>query len=122
MDERHEPPALKTTPWRAGFGRTSRTAAAVGGRTGGARPGLKRLTMKRTFWLLFCCQALMSSVTVVQVSTGALIGHSLATHKALATLPAAVHMAAAMAASALAVPLRRPLAGRLRPLLPRRGA
>jgi MFS family permease len=58
--------------------------------------------MKRTVWLLFCCQALMSAVTLVQAATGALIGHSLAADKALATLPAAIGMVAAMAASVVA--------------------
>jgi MFS family permease len=58
--------------------------------------------MKRTVWLLFCCQALMSAVTLAQVATGALIAHSLATNKMLATLPAGINMAAAMAASVVA--------------------
>jgi MFS family permease len=58
--------------------------------------------MKRTVWLLFCCQALMSAVTLAQVATGALIAHSLATNKMLATLPAGINMVAAMAASIIA--------------------
>ncbi|MES2710316.1 MAG: MFS transporter [Pseudomonadota bacterium] len=54
---------------------------------------------KVTVWLLFCCQALMNSTMVGQVAMGALIGHSLAEDKALATLPMAVQMTAVMVAS-----------------------
>ncbi|WP_367614840.1 MFS transporter [Plastoroseomonas arctica] len=52
-----------------------------------------------TVWLLFCCQALMNSTMVGQVAMGALIGHTLAEDKTLATLPMAVQMTAVMAAS-----------------------
>jgi MFS family permease len=54
---------------------------------------------KTTVWLLFFCQALMNATMVGQVAMGALIGHSLAEDKALATLPMAVQMTAVMAAS-----------------------
>ncbi|HEY4254227.1 MAG TPA: MFS transporter [Roseomonas sp.] len=54
---------------------------------------------KTTVWLLFFCQALMQATMVGQVAMGALIGHSLAADKALATLPMAVQMTAVMAAS-----------------------
>ncbi|WP_120009258.1 MFS transporter [Teichococcus vastitatis] len=55
--------------------------------------------MKRNVWLLFLCQALTNASTVGQVAMSALIGHSLATDKSLATLPMALQMAATMAAS-----------------------
>lgn len=55
--------------------------------------------MRRDVWLLFFCQALMNACMVGQVAMGALIGHSLAEDKTLATLPMAVQMAATMAAS-----------------------
>jgi MFS family permease len=55
--------------------------------------------MKRDVWLLFGAQALMNAVTAGQVVMSALIGHSLAADKALATLPYALQMAATMAAS-----------------------
>jgi predicted MFS family arabinose efflux permease len=55
--------------------------------------------MKRDVFLLFCCQALMNASIVGQVTMGALIGHSLATDKSLATLPFALQMLATMAAS-----------------------
>lgn len=55
--------------------------------------------MRRNVWLLFLCQALMQASTVGQVAMSALIGHSLATDKALATLPMAIQMAATMTAS-----------------------
>ena len=59
----------------------------------------KRVRLGCDVWLLFCCQALIAVITVVQVMAGALVGHSLAANKALATLPSAVQMAATMAAS-----------------------
>jgi predicted MFS family arabinose efflux permease len=65
-------------------------------------PGPERRGKGRTVWLLFCCQALMSAVALGHAATGALIAHSLATNKALATLPAGISMAAAMAASVVA--------------------
>ncbi len=55
--------------------------------------------MKRQVWLLFFCQALMHTTIVGQAVMGALIGHSLAENKALATLPIAIQMTATMAAS-----------------------
>lgn len=55
--------------------------------------------MKRNVWLLFLCQALMGASMIGQVAMGALIGHSLAEDKALATLPMALQMLATMAAS-----------------------
>jgi MFS family permease len=55
--------------------------------------------MKRNVWLLFCCQALMGASMIGQVAMGALIGHSLADDKSLATLPMALQMLATMAAS-----------------------
>jgi MFS family permease len=55
--------------------------------------------MKRNVWLLFCCQALSNASMIGQVTMGALIGHSLAENKALATLPMALLMTAVMAAS-----------------------
>jgi MFS family permease len=55
--------------------------------------------MKRNVWLLFLCQALTNASTVGQVAMSALIGHSLASDKSLATLPMALQMAATMAAS-----------------------
>jgi MFS family permease len=55
--------------------------------------------MKRNVWLLFLCQALMNAAVVGQVAMSALIGHSLAENKALATLPMALQMTATMAAS-----------------------
>ncbi|WP_249120022.1 MFS transporter [Plastoroseomonas hellenica] len=54
---------------------------------------------RTTVWLLFFCQALMNATMVGQVAMGALIGHSLAEDKALATLPMAVQMTAVMVAS-----------------------
>jgi MFS family permease len=56
-------------------------------------------TMKRTVWRLFFCQALMNATMVGQVAMGAMIGHSLSSDPALATLPMAVQMTAVMAAS-----------------------
>jgi MFS family permease len=55
--------------------------------------------MNRNVWLLFLCQALVNASSISQVSMSALIGHSLADDKALATLPYALQMAATMAAS-----------------------
>ncbi|MDE2200295.1 MAG: MFS transporter [Rhodospirillales bacterium] len=55
--------------------------------------------MNRNVWLLFMCQALVNASGIGQVSVSALIGHSLAADKALATLPYALQMAATMAAS-----------------------
>jgi len=47
----------------------------------------ERVRLGRTVWLLFCCQALIAVITVVQVMAGSLIGRSLAADEALATLP-----------------------------------
>ncbi len=55
--------------------------------------------MRRDVYLLFLCQALMNASVVGQVTISALIGHSLADDKSLATLPIAIQMAATMAAS-----------------------
>ena len=55
--------------------------------------------MNRNVWLLFCCLALMNSVTAGQTVMSALIGHALAVDKALNTLPMAIQMTATMAAS-----------------------
>lgn len=55
--------------------------------------------MKPAVWMFFLCQALMTSVTVGQVAMGALVGHTLASDKSLATLPMAIQMTATMAAS-----------------------
>jgi MFS family permease len=55
--------------------------------------------MKRQVWLLLFCQALMHTTIVGQAVMAALIGHSLAENKALATLPIAIQMTATMAAS-----------------------
>lgn len=55
--------------------------------------------MKRDVRLLFFCQALMNASVVGQVAMGALVGYSLASDKALATLPLALQMVATMAAS-----------------------
>lgn len=54
---------------------------------------------KRTVWLLFLAQALNQSAMTGQVAMAALIGHSLAADKALATLPMAVQMLATMSVS-----------------------
>lgn len=54
---------------------------------------------KRTVWLLFLAQALNQSAMTGQVTMVALIGHSLATDKSLATLPMAVQMLATMSVS-----------------------
>lgn len=55
--------------------------------------------MKRNVWLLFFCQALMGASMIGQVAMSALIGHSLAEDKSLATLPMALQMLATMTAS-----------------------
>jgi MFS family permease len=55
--------------------------------------------MRRNVWLLFACQALMNASVVGQVVMSALIGHSLAEDKSLATLPMAIQFVATMAAS-----------------------
>ncbi|MBY0335294.1 MAG: MFS transporter [Acetobacteraceae bacterium] len=55
--------------------------------------------MRATVTRLFFCQALMNASVVGQVAMGAVIGHSLAGDKALATLPMAIQMTATMAAS-----------------------
>ncbi|WP_144184947.1 MFS transporter [Elioraea rosea] len=54
---------------------------------------------RRNVGLLFLCQSLNQAAMSGQVAMSALIGHSLAGDKALATLPMAVQMAATMAAS-----------------------
>ena len=54
---------------------------------------------RSTVWRLFFCMALINATMVGQVAMGALIGHSLADNKALATLPMAIQMTAVMAAS-----------------------
>jgi hypothetical protein len=54
---------------------------------------------RRNVSLLFLCQSLNQAAMSGQVAMAALIGHSLAADKALATLPMAVQMAATMAAS-----------------------
>ena len=54
---------------------------------------------KRNVGLLFLCQSLNQAAMSGQVAMAALIGHSLAADKALATVPMAVQMAATMAAS-----------------------
>lgn len=54
---------------------------------------------RRNVWMLFFCQALMNAAVVGQVAMSALIGHSLAENKALATLPMALQMTMTMAAS-----------------------
>lgn len=54
---------------------------------------------KRTVWLLFLAQALNQSAMTGQVAMAALIGHSLAADKSLATLPMAVQMLATMSVS-----------------------
>jgi len=55
--------------------------------------------MKRNVLLLFLCQALSQMGMVGQVSMAALVGASLASNKALATLPIAMQMMASMAVS-----------------------
>lgn len=53
----------------------------------------------RAVALLVLCMAAVQTVTVAQVTMAALIGHSLAEDKALATLPVAVWMTGTMASS-----------------------
>jgi MFS family permease len=53
----------------------------------------------RGVWLLVVCMATVQTVTVAQVAMAALIGHSLAADKALATLPVALWMTGTMASS-----------------------
>ncbi len=55
--------------------------------------------MNRNVWLLFFCQALNNTSTIAFVSMSAIIGHSIATDPALATLPYALQMLATMIAS-----------------------
>ncbi len=55
--------------------------------------------MKRTVWLLFCCQALMNAAVVGQAAMSALVGYSLVSSKFFATLPMAIQMTATMTAS-----------------------
>jgi MFS family permease len=55
---------------------------------------------RRNVTLLFLCQSLNQAAMSGQVAMAALIGHSLAELKALATLPMSVQMAASMCASA----------------------
>jgi MFS family permease len=55
--------------------------------------------MRQDVWLLFFCQALMNAAVVGQVAMSALVGHSLAEDKTLATLPMGVQMAGTLAAS-----------------------
>jgi MFS family permease len=55
--------------------------------------------MNRNVWLLFVCQGLVNASSISQVTMSALIGYSLATDKALATLPYGLQMTATMAAS-----------------------
>jgi MFS family permease len=54
---------------------------------------------RRNVWLLVLCMGAAQTVTVAQVAMAALIGHSLADDKALATLPVAVWMTGTMASS-----------------------
>ncbi len=60
---------------------------------------ISQQTMKRTVWLLFCCQALMNAFVVGQTAMSALVGYSLASSKFLATLPMAIQMTGTMMAS-----------------------
>ncbi|MDB5376058.1 MAG: transporter [Rubritepida sp.] len=55
--------------------------------------------MRATVWRLFFCQALMNSTMIGQATMGALIGRSLSSDIALATLPMAIQMAGTMVAS-----------------------
>ena len=55
--------------------------------------------MNRNVWLLFTCSALVGASSFCQVAISALIGHSLATDKSLATLPYALQMLGTMCAS-----------------------
>jgi MFS family permease len=55
--------------------------------------------MNRNVWLLFTCQAMVNAAGICQVAMSALIGYSLASDKALATLPYALQMIGTMAAA-----------------------
>lgn len=55
--------------------------------------------MNRNVWLLFCCQALMSSIMAGQIVMASLVGHALAVDGLLTTLPVALQMVAMMCAS-----------------------
>ncbi|WP_240782642.1 MFS transporter [Roseococcus sp. SYP-B2431] len=55
--------------------------------------------MRVTVWRLFFCQALMNLTMIGQATMGALIGRSLSSDIALATLPMAIQMAGSMTAS-----------------------
>ena len=55
--------------------------------------------MNRNVWLLFVCQSLIGASAFCQVAISALIGHSLAFDKSLATLPYALQMLGTMCAS-----------------------
>ena len=55
--------------------------------------------MNRNVWLLFICQGLVGASAISQIAVSALIGHSLADDKTLATLPYALQMTSVMAAS-----------------------
>jgi MFS family permease len=55
--------------------------------------------MNRNVWLLFTCQSLIGASAFCQVAISALIGHSLALDKSLATLPYALQMLGTMSAS-----------------------
>ena len=55
--------------------------------------------MNVNVWLLFFCQALVNASSIGQVAMSALLGHEMAPHPGLATLPYALQMAATMAAS-----------------------
>jgi predicted MFS family arabinose efflux permease len=55
--------------------------------------------MRATVWRLFFCQALMNLTMIGQATMGALIGRSLSSDIALATLPMAIQMAGTMTAS-----------------------
>ena len=55
--------------------------------------------MNKNVWLLFLCQALVNAAGISQVTMSALIGHSLADDKTLATLPYALQMLGTMCAS-----------------------
>jgi predicted MFS family arabinose efflux permease len=55
--------------------------------------------MRRDVWLLFGCMAAINATMSGQVAMAALIGHSLAGDKALATLPMAIQMTAVMGGS-----------------------
>lgn len=61
-----------------------------------------RGSTRRTVWLLFGCQAVSAALSLVQTAAGPLVGYSLAPTKALATLPQALLMLAAMGSGALA--------------------